>query len=225
MRSVILLVAALLALVAFSGHAQPPRPRGEVAREGPPLSRNDAEKKILSVIEEVGKDQRAGNMLVPVEDGRLLRILAESIGAKHIVELGTSVGYSGLWFSLALQKTGGKLSTFDIDKNRLVKARANFKRAGVESLITVIEGDAHEEVQKLKGPIDLVFLDADKEGYLDYLNKLLPLVRPGGLIVAHNMARPAPDPRYVRAVTTNPNLDTVFVNMHAAGVGITVKKR
>jgi predicted O-methyltransferase YrrM len=86
-------------------------------------------------------------------------------------------------------------------------------------------GDAHTEIARLKDPIDLLFLDADKEGYLDYLQKLGPLVRAGGLIVAHNMASPPPDPRYVEAVTTNPAYDTVFLNMHDAGVGVTLKKR
>ena len=91
--------------------------------------------------------------------------------------------------------------------------------------MTLVEGDAHVEVTKLREPIDLLFIDADKEGYLDYLNKLLPLVRPGGLIVAHNMKSPPPDPRYVRAITTNPDLETVFLNMHSAGVAVTLKKR
>ena len=81
------------------------------------------------------------------------------------------------------------------------------------------------EVFLCKGPVDLVFIDADKKGYPDYLRKLLPLVRPGGLVIAHNMASPPPDPDYVRLVTTDPALDTVFVNMDAAGVGITLKKR
>jgi predicted O-methyltransferase YrrM len=201
--------------------AQDPGP----ALEKPPLPKSEAEKKILAVLEEVGKKQREGNMLVPEEDGRLLRILTESIGAKHVVELGTSVGYSGLWFALALRSTGGKLTTFEIDARRAAQARSNFQTAGVDKLITLIEGDAHVEVTKLKEPIDVLFLDADKEGYLDYLNKLLPLVRPGGLIVAHNMRRPPPDPRYVEAITKNPNLETVFLNMHAAGVSVTLKKR
>jgi len=86
-------------------------------------------------------------------------------------------------------------------------------------------GDAHAEITKLREPLDLVFIDADKEGYPDYLNKLAPLVRPGGLIVAHNMASPPPDPRYVEAVTTSPDYDTVFLSMHSAGVGVTLKKR
>src|SRR5918993_4838105 len=69
-------------------------------------------------------------------------------------------------------------------------ARENFKRAGVGHLITQVEGDAHQQVTKLTEPIGLVFIDADKEGYLDDLNKLLPLVRPGGLVIAHNIRVP-----------------------------------
>lgn len=195
------------------------------AREGPPLPKSDEERRILSVLDDLDRNQRWGNMNVPVEDGRLLRLLAESIGAKHAVEIGTSNGYSGLWLCLALRASGGRLTTYEIDARRAALARQNFKRAGVDHLVTLVEGDAHTEVTKLRAPIDLLFLDADKEGYLDYLNKLLPLVRPGGVIVAHNMSSPAPDPRYLRAITTNPNLETVFLNMQSAGVGVTLKKR
>ena len=104
-------------------------------------------------------------------------------------------------------------------------ARANYDRAGVLKLATLVLGDAHAEVAKFKDVVDLAFIDADKEGYLDYLRKLSPLVRPGGLIVAHNMASPPPDPRYVDAVTASSAYDTIFLNMHDAGVGVTLKKR
>jgi predicted O-methyltransferase YrrM len=77
----------------------------------------------------------------------------------------------------------------------------------------------------VQGPIDLVFLDADKTGYLDYLEKLLPAVRPGGLIVAHNMNEAHADPRYVKAITTDPNLESVFLNLETSGIGVTMKKR
>ena len=88
-------------------------------------------------------------------------------------------------------------------------------------IITIVEGNAHETVSILKDPIDILFLDADKEGYIDYLNKLLPLVRPGGLIIAHNITPGMADPRYMEAVTTNPDLETVV----RSGVGITLKKK
>ena len=204
------------------------RGRGEIATraiEHPPLPKSEAEKKILSVLDDMDRNQRSGMMNVSREDGRLLRLLTESIGAKHVVEIGTSNGYSGIWFCLGLRATGGKLTTHEIDAERASLARRNFKQAGVDRIITLIEGDAHEEVEKLKQPIDLLFLDADKRGYIDYLNKLLPQVRPGGLIVAHNMRRPAPDPEFIEAITTNPELDSVFLLMDSAGVGVTLKKR
>jgi predicted O-methyltransferase YrrM len=155
----------------------------------------------------------------------MLRLLVEATGARNVVEIGTSNGYSGLWFSLALSKTGGHLTTFDINKGRFEMARDNFKKAGVDGTVTQVLGDAHREVARLKDPIDLLFIDADKQGYLDYLTKLLPLVRPGGLILAHNMASPRPDPAFVKAITTNPELETLFVNMNDQGLGITLKKR
>jgi len=198
------------------------RPRWGPFREPEslPLAKNDTEKRILGVIEEA---QRAGRVFsnVPATDGRVLRLLAEAGGARHVVEIGTSTGYSGLWFCLALEKTKGRLTTFEIDARRAAVARQHFKQAGVDHLVTLIEGDAHEKVTGIKEPIDVLFLDADKEGYLDYLEKLLPLVRPGGLILAHNVDM-ADD--YVRRVTGNPELETVFF-MQGGGLGITLKKR
>ena len=190
--------------------------------ERAPLGQSADEKRVLAVLEDVYRNHRY--LSVPEEDGRLLRILAESIGAKHAVEVGTSTGYSGLWILLALMRTGGRLTTYEIDRGRHELARTHFERAGQLKQATPVLGDAHVEIAKLRDPIDLVFIDADKEGYPDYLRKLAPLVRPGGLIVAHNMASPPPDPRYVEAVTTHPAFDTVFLNMHAAGVGVTLKK-
>ncbi len=188
-----------------------------------PLPKDEKEKKILETIDEARKGQRYAN--VSTADGRLLRILTETAGAKRVVEIGTSTGESGLWFSLALRGTGGKLVTYDIDEGRLEVARENFKKAGVEDLITVVQGDAHEKVKDEKEPIDVLFLDADKEGYIDYMNKLLPLVRPGGLVLAHNARRPAPDPRFIEAITKNPALETVFLLMEGSGVAVTLKKK
>jgi caffeoyl-CoA O-methyltransferase len=204
----------------------PPGDRAGQARfESAPLPKDDAEKKILAVLDDMNRNESRGMMSVPRDDGRSLRILTESLGAKNVVEIGTSHGYSAIWQCLALRTTGGKLTTFEIDAQRAALARQNFKRAGVESIVTLVEGDAHKEMARLKDPIDIVFLDADKEGYIDYLNKLLPLVRPGGLIVAHNMNARQADPRYVKAITTDPKLETLFVNLGASDIGLTLKKR
>lgn len=188
-----------------------------------PLSNSDAEKRILAVLEEARQAGRL-HLSVPIADGRMLRLLTEAVNAKTVVEIGTSTGYSGLWFCLALESTGGKLTTFEYDKGRAATARQHFQQAGVSSMVTIIEGDAHENVKQLKGPIDVVFIDADKEGYVDYLEKVLPLVRPGGLILAHNTQLREVRDGYLKRVLADPSLETVVYN-DGGGLGVTVKKR
>jgi caffeoyl-CoA O-methyltransferase len=178
-----------------------------------------AEGKILAVLSRMVKSHET-YLSVPEQDGKALRLLTEATGAKDVVEIGTSTGYSGLWFCLALQTTNGRLTTFEIDHQRAAAARTHFKEAGVEDRVTIVEGDAHEKVAKLKGPIDLAFIDADKGGYVDYLHKLLPLMKPGGLILAHNVDM-VPD--YVKAVTTDADLETIFYTA-GGGLAVTLKK-
>jgi len=198
---------------------------GVGGEKGGPLAASQAEARILGVLADMHKE-RYGLWNVTPEDGRLLRVLAESIGAKHIVEIGTSNGYSGIWFCLALRSTGGKLVTHEIDDYRVSLARENFKRAGVEKIVTIVEGDAHKTVSRIKEPIDILFIDADKSGYLDYLKKLLPLVRPGGLILAHNTTDYMDEMQdYIKAVTTDPKLETIFLHKEGEGLGVTLKKR
>ncbi len=233
---VVLAAVLLLAAIESLTAQQRPQRRGSGGRQErdmpaalgqPPMPANEQERKILSVLEDMDQNQRRGMMNVPVEDARLLRLLTEAVSAKHVVEIGTSNGYSGIWFCLALRTTGGRLTTYEIDAGRASLARKNFKRAGVDKLVTLVEGDAHKEITKLKEQIDVVFIDADKEGYPDYLNKLLPLVRPGGLILAHNISmrgRQSGIRDYIKAVTTNPELETIFYE-RGGGISVTLKKR
>jgi predicted O-methyltransferase YrrM len=192
---------------------------GDVELEKGPLPVDDFEKNVLTVLADIEANEPFRN--VPEHDGRLLRIMARAIDAKHVVELGTSTGISGIWLGLALKNTGGKLTTYEIDASRAATARKNFKRAGLDDIITLVEGDAHEEIKKLEGTIDMIFLDADKEGYVDYLNKLLPMLRPGGVILAHNINPRMADPPFMKAITTNPSLETVV----RGGMSITLKKK
>ena len=229
MRKLMVGCMALLAVAAFVyvTVAQPSRRRPDPGGlEAPPVPKTAAEKKILAVLQDMYDKQRRGMMNVSPADGRLLRVLTEAVGAKHVVEIGTSNGYSGIWLCLALRTTGGKLTTHEINARRAGLARQNFKRAGVADLVMLVEGDAHKEVPKLKGPIDILFLDADREGYLDYLKKLLPLVRPGGLILAHNASSQGQAmQKYLKAVTTNADLETILLHRQAAGISVTLKKR
>jgi predicted O-methyltransferase YrrM len=205
------------------GGMGPPGTGRTASFESAPRPKDDAEQKILKVLDEIV--QKQGRMLnVPTTDGRLLRLVCESIGAKSVVEIGTSNGISAIWLGLALRKTGGKLITHELNPRTAALARENFATAGVADLVTVVEGDAHETVAKLTGPIDLVFIDADKPGYLDYFKKLLPLVRPGGLVLAHNMSPRMADAEFVKAITTNPDVETLFYTA-GAGMSMTLKKR
>jgi predicted O-methyltransferase YrrM len=207
----LLTVLAVAATACAQGHRQGP------AVNTPPVAGTPAEKRILGVLDQMVAGREL-YLAIDADNGRMLRLLAETAGAKNVVEIGTSTGYSGLWICLALQNTGGRLKTLEIDPARAEQARKHFAQAGVDGLVEVVVGDAHENVKRLKEPIDLLFLDADKEGYASYLQTLLPLVRPGGLIAADNVAM-APD--YVTAVTTDPKLDTVFFGRFA----VTLKKR
>ncbi len=183
----------------------------------PPLAKTPAELQILGVLGEMTAN-RGTYLPIDADDGRKLRLLLEASGAKRVVEIGTSTGYSALWMCLALQNTGGTLTTFEIDEGRAAQARRNFEQAGVDRLVEVVVGDAHENVKRLEGPLDLVFLDADKPGYTAYLRTLLPLVRPGGLIAADN-TQMIPD--YLKVVTTDPRLETILFGRFA----VTLKKR
>jgi caffeoyl-CoA O-methyltransferase len=198
-------------------------PRSRTPIENPLLPQDDGERQILETLQQARKGPRYAN--VSETDGRLLRLLTETTGAKLVVEIGTSTGESGLWFALGLRKTGGRLITHEIHPGRAKIAQENFQRAGVDHLITIVLGDAHETVQNIEGPIDILFLDADKDNYIDYLDKLVPKIRPGGLIIAHNMVSPPPDPEFVKAITQNPAFETSFLLMDAAGMSVTLKKR
>jgi len=222
MKRALILIGIVLVLAVIGAVAFADLDEWSLFRKSPspPAAKTAAEKRVLGVLDEM---RTAGKTFLSVGavEGRMLRLLTEAAGAKSVVEIGTSTGYSGLWFCLALQNTGGRLTTFEIDPGRAGMAREHFRKAGVEQLVTVVEGDAHKNIAQLKEPIDVVFIDADKGGYLDYLNKLLPLVRPGGLILADNVSM-APD--YVRAVSTNPELETLYFS-DGGGLGISLKKR
>lgn len=226
-------LVVVLFVLEQSASAQPPgreaggRGRPAAAESGAfrgeTLPVDEEERKILQAMREITAEQ-GRRMNVPEADGRLLRVLAEAVGAKNVVEFGTSNGISSIWLSLALRKTGGKILTHEIDPNTAALARKNFERAGVAQYVTVVEGDGHEKARDLKGPIDLVFIDADKEGYLDYFQQTLPLVRPGGLILAHNMTPRMADPAFLKAITTTAEVETLFY-LDGGGMSVTLKKR
>jgi len=124
--------------------------------------------------------------LVDAEVGALLRVLATSVGATRILEIGTAIGYSGIWLAGALPP-GGMLFTMEMDPERARVARDNFARAGVSDRASVLVGDAQRLLAKVAGPFDLIFQDGDKKLYGPMLDRLVALLRPGGLLVTDNV--------------------------------------
>ncbi len=149
------------------------------------------------------------------DNAQFLSLLIKSIGARRVLEVGTSNGYSTLWFARALAETGGgegEVVAMEYDAGRAALARENYRRAGLEDRIMLLEGDARALIPAQSGPFDFVFLDADKPQYVDYLRAALPLVRPGGLIVGDDtISLRAQMKEYVDLAFSSPELESVEV--------------
>ena len=147
-----------------------------------PLRRDPHDR--LALIEQEGRIE--GLPLVYPDTGALLHTLALGCGAVRILEIGTCIGYSTLWLATALP-TDGQLISMEYDAVRAARAREHFAAAGLADRISVIVGDATRFLHKVSGPFDLVFQDSDKKLYEPMVDRLVELLRPGGLLVADNI--------------------------------------
>jgi len=195
-----------------------------------------------AVLDEIARgNETRGLPLVDAEVGALLRVLATAAAATRILEIGTAIGYSGIWLAGALPP-GGMLLTMEMSQERAGEARANFARAGLADRTSVIVGDAQLKIAKVSGPFDLIFQDGSKQLYEPLLDRLVGLLRPGGLLVTDNVlwngevvpgfaGTPTQPPEDTRAITaynerlaSHPDLITAVVPLRD-GVSISVKKR
>ena len=138
---------------------------------------------LLREMEEVSNSE--GIPSADPDVGKLLAVLARATGARRILELGTAIGYGALW--LARGAPEARLTTIDVDPDRLARARSYLERGGVLARVELIEGKALEVLPRLPGPFDLVFVDAIKTEYRRYLDHVLPKMRIGGLLVFDNL--------------------------------------
>ena len=150
---------------------------------------------------------------VPREDAKFLGMLVGMTGAKRVLEVGTANGYSAIWMGLALEKTGGKLTTIEINPEKAKEARAHLQAMKLDGRVTVLEGDGHKLVRELEGPWDLIFIDADMGRDLDYFEALFPKLAPGGVLARHNAIKYASTMKdYLDTVKSHPQLDTVILS-------------
>jgi caffeoyl-CoA O-methyltransferase len=200
-------------LSCFSVATYVPSAIGEPTDGGlPPVKRDPAQLKGL-LDEMDAKGYRFWS--VPRKDGEFLHLLVKATRSRNILEIGTSHGFSAIWIGLGLEETGGKLTTIEIDRKRFDLARRHINEAGLSHRITCIRSDAHVEVDKLEGPFDFVFMDADKEGQMDYFKKLHPQkLVPGGILLAHNAIQQASSMRdYLEMIRKHPDFDTVTLSL------------
>ena len=165
--------------------------------------------------------------------GTFYNIMLKSINAKKILEIGMSVGYSGLWFADAIMSNtqDGQITTIDREQFKIDSATRNFEEAGVSSLIKIREGEARKILHEIKEEFgenyfDFIFIDADKESYIEYFDLCLPLVRKGGIIAADNILFPERFNEmmadYLSHVRNNPNVQSVTVPIDN-GEEVTIK--
>jgi caffeoyl-CoA O-methyltransferase len=132
--------------------------------------------------------EAAGMMMIDAAEGQLLRLLANLAGARNVLEIGTFGGYSALAMVEALP-ADGHVDTLELSPEHAAKANEHIEMAGEGERITVHLGVALDTLARLAGPYDLAFIDADKSAYPEYYDRVVPLMRPGGLIVADNVFR------------------------------------
>ncbi|HXJ81024.1 MAG TPA: O-methyltransferase [Candidatus Methylomirabilis sp.] len=157
--------------------------------------------------------ERPRRMLnITADTGRLLWILIQATGALRIVEVGTSNAFSTIWLADAARATGGRVTTLEINPDKVRMARENLARAGLGDLVEIVEGPAADTLRRLPGPFDFVFLDADRASYLTYLELVVPKIVPRGLLVADNVVSHAGELRdYLARVKSHPGLYSVTV--------------
>jgi caffeoyl-CoA O-methyltransferase len=197
--------------------------------------------KVLSVIARLNRQsnrERSGRvkvapdqemLTITADTGMFFSVLLKAIKARSILEVGTSTGFSTLWFADAMDKSHStRIITIEMNPKKVERALKNFKEAGLDKMIEIKQGIALDLLYKLKGKFDFVFLDADKENIIRYFNIVLPMVRIGGIVAADNMLypdhyRPAMR-KYARHVHTKPNVQSVTVPI-GMGEEITIKLR
>jgi predicted O-methyltransferase YrrM len=204
------LISALAIAVALAASAQST------------VAQTAQQQSVLQQIRQLDRDQ----LSVSEEDGRFLRVTVVSSGARRALEIGGAYGYSAIWIGLGLRETGGRLTSIESDAARAKIAADNIRHAGLSDVVTVVSGDAFQQIPKLEGPFDFVFLDAWKRDYKRFLDLVLPRMPPRGVFVAHNVVNKRTEMGdFLDAIMRSPELVSTIVSPSAEGMSVSVKLR
>jgi predicted O-methyltransferase YrrM len=203
----------LLGFAAAGAGAQGTRPTGALTPQ------------IESVLKSI-KAVDKGQLAVSEEDGRFLRVLVATRGARSVLEIGAASGYSAIWLGLGARETNGRVVAIEYDPQRAKEALDNVRKTGLSDVVQVVQGDAFAEIPKLQGTFDLVFLDAWKPDYKKFFDMTYPRLNPGGVFVAHNVVnkRNEMEP-FLLTVLTHPGLFTTIVSPSGEGMSVSYKTR
>jgi predicted O-methyltransferase YrrM len=168
---------------------------------------------VLGQTHDAIETERPRRMLnITPDTGQLLWILARSIDARAVLEIGTSNGYSTIWLADAIAERGGRVTTLERSAEKIEMATAQLAEAGLRESVDIVVGEAGDSLRALDGPFDLVFLDADRVSYLDYLPLIVERLRPGGLLVTDNVtSHPDEVVDFLAAIRADDRLASVTV--------------
>lgn len=204
----------MIALLAATGvaHAQtPPMPAADPA--------------VVKLLAEI-KSKDKGQLAVSEEDGRFMRLMVATRGARRALEIGGASGYSAIWIGMGLRATGGRLVTIEYDAVRARELTDNIKRAGLSDIVQVVSGDAFEHIPKVTGTFDFVFLDAWKKDYKRFFDMVYPRLDARGIFLAHNVVNKRNEMGdFLDAVLKHPNLWTAIVSPSGEGMSVSMRMK
>ncbi len=187
---------------------------------------------LLKELEEKDLEERAKGLPTSVrmrsitpDVGLFLNIMAKTSKAVNMLEIGTSTGYSTIWLALAAKENKGKITTLEYDPRKVKMATEHIRRANLEDIVTIIEGDAKATIKSFNQEFDFVFIDAEKEDYIEYFDLVFPKLKVGGIIIADNVVSHSDSLKvYVDYVRANPNTQSVLIPV-GRGEELTLKIR
>lgn len=202
---------AALALGAFTG-------------AGCADARSDASPDIPTILAEIRAKDR-DQYAISEEDGRFLRLMVATSGAKRALEIGGASGYSAIWIGMGMRQTGGKLTTIEYDAARAKELAENIRRAGMSDIVEVVSGDGFQQIPQLTGTFDFVFLDAWKRDYKRFFDLVFPRLDKGGLFIGHNVINKRDElVDFLTAIEQHPSLWTTIVAPSGEGMSVSLRK-
>jgi len=178
---------------------------------------------VQKVLTEI-KTKDKGLLAVSEEDGRFLRLMVATKKAQRALEIGGASGYSAIWIGMGLRDTGGRLVTIEYDPVRAKELAENIKRTGLSDIVQVLAGDAFQQIPKVQGTFDFVFLDAWKKDYKRFLDIVFPRLDKGGLFLAHNVVNKKSEMGDFLDAIQKPSMWTTIVSPSGEGMSVTLKR-